>query len=109
MLDEKWVTFELFPNYAISNYGTVLNVNRNRELNPSPDKYGYLRVALYRNGFRYDVYVHRLVAMAFFLNYENGVEVRHKNGDKTENTVLNLTLGVKRCRKGKDWDAQVLF
>lgn len=104
MIDEFWVKFEGLPNYAISNYGTVLNVKTNRELKPSPDKNGYLRVALYHKGIRYDVYIHRLVARAFFLNYEDGIEVKHVNGDKTENTVLNLTLGEKKCRKG-DGDA----
>lgn len=96
-LEEFWVTFDLLPNYAVSNYGTVLNVKRDRELKPSPDKNGYLRVSLYHNCVRHEVYVHRLVAKAFFLNYEDGVEVLHKSEDKTDNSVLNLTLG-KGCR-----------
>lgn len=99
-LDEHWVTFDIFPNYAISNYGTVLNVARNRELKPSKDKKGYFMVSLYRAGVPYECYVHRLVAKAFFLNYEEGVEVKHKNLDKSDNSVLNLTLGAG-CRKGE--------
>lgn len=98
MLDEFWVTFDTIPNYAVSNYGTVLNVRRNRELNPTPDGDGYLRVALYHKGLRYDAYVHRLVAKAFFLNYQEGIEVKFKNGDKTDCSVLNLTLGEHRVR-----------
>jgi len=99
-LDEYWVTFDALPNYAVSNYGTVLNVNRDRELKPFPDANGYLRVVLYHKGIRHEVYVHRLVARAFFLNYQEGVEVKHINDDKNDNSVLNLTLGVG-CRVGE--------
>lgn len=97
-LEELWVTFDLLPNYAVSNYGRVVNVKTNRDLRPSADANGYMRVALYNKGVRHETYVHRLVAKAFFLNYEEGVEVKHKNRVFTDNTVLNLTLGEK-CRK----------
>lgn len=96
-VDEIFVEVGI-AQYSVSNYGRVVNGNTGRELKPSPDKNGYLRVALYYKGIRHDVYIHRLVAWAFFLNYAPGVEVKHKNDDKTENTVLNLTLGGK-CRK----------
>lgn len=100
MLDEQWTHLELFPNYSISNYGRIVNVNSGRELNPSPDKNGYLRVALYHKGARYDAFIHRLVAECYFLNYRKGVEVKHKNHDKSDNGVFNLTLG-GGCRVGK--------
>jgi hypothetical protein len=99
VLDEYWVTFDVFPNYAVSSYGRVLNVVRDRDLTPSPDASGHLRVALYVNGTPHYVYVHRLVAKAFFQNYAPDVEVLHKNGDFNDNSVLNLTLG-ERCRSG---------
>ena len=99
-LDEIWVEIGLGA-YEVSNYGRVVNANTGRDLTPSPDKNGYLRVALYHKGIRHDVYVHRLVARAFFLNYAKGVEVKHKNENKQDNTVLNLTLGAG-CRKGAD-------
>lgn len=99
-LDEVWVEIGVGA-YEVSNFGRVLNGNTGRDLTPSPDKNGYLRVALYYKGVRHDVYVHRLVARAFFLNYAKGVEVKHKNGNKDDNAVLNLTLGAG-CRKGDD-------
>lgn len=101
-LEEFWVTFELLPNYAISNYGTVLNIKTNRELTPSPDANGYYRVSLYHRGIRHESYVHRLVAKAFFLNYEDGIEVKHRNGNKQDCSVLNLTLGDKACRTAEE-------
>lgn len=101
LLDEIWVEVGVGA-YEVSNYGQVINTQTGFELKPYPDKRsGYLRVALYHNGKRHDVFVHRLVARAFFLNYGPGVEVLHKNEDKTDNSVLNLTLG-GACRKGAD-------
>lgn len=99
-IDEIWVEIGIGA-YEVSNYGRVANANTGRDLSPSPDKNGYLRVALYHNGKRHDVFVHRLVARAFFLNYAPGIEVKHKNDNKNDNTVLNLTLGAG-CRKGAD-------
>ena len=100
-LDEIWVEIGVGA-YEVSNFGRVVNGNTGRDLTPYPDKRsGYLRVALYYNGERHDVFVHRLVARAFFLNYAPGVEVLHKNEDKMDNSVLNLTLG-GACRKGAD-------
>lgn len=93
MLDEVWVTVDGLERYAVSNFGRVINQERGNELKPSADKNGYLRVGLSRNGVVYHIPVHRLVAFAFFLNYESGIEVEHKNGIKSDNTVLNLTLG----------------
>ena len=99
-MDEIWVEIGVGA-YEVSNFGRVVNANTGRDLTPSPDKNGYLRVALYHKGVRHDVFVHRLVARAFFLNYKPGVEVKHINDNHAENTVLNLTLG-GGCRKGAD-------
>lgn len=101
VMDEVWVAHDLLPNYAVSNYGRVVNVKTNRELKPSPDKGGYFRVVLYHKGVPYPIYVHRLVAKIFFLNYAEGVEVKHISEDKSDNSVLNLTLGGK-CRKKEE-------
>ncbi len=100
-MDEKWVTIDGLERYAVSSYGRVINQERGNELKPSPDKNGYLRVGLSKNGRVWHVYVHRLVAFAFFLNYKHGTEVKHKNGNLEDNSVLNLELG-KGCRKGAD-------
>lgn len=100
-LEERWVEVDGLERYAVSSYGRVINQERGNELKPSPDKNGYMRVGLSKNGTVYHVYVHRLVAFAFFLNYQAGIEVLHKNGDLSDNSVLNLKLGAN-CRKGVD-------
>ena len=101
LLEELWLTVDGLERYAVSNYGRVINQERGNELKPSPDKNGYMRVGLSKNGEVYHVYVHRLVAFAFFVDYKAGIEVLHKNGDKSDCSVLNLTLGAN-CRKGVD-------
>lgn len=96
-VDEVWVGLDELPNYSVSNYGRVVNNTTGRDLKPSPDGNGYLRVCLFHKGIRHWVYVHRLVAKVFFLNYKEGIEVKHKNKDLKDNSVLNLTLG-QGCR-----------
>lgn len=95
MIEEDWVTLPGYPNYAISNYGSVTNVCTGRDLRPYEDRRtGTLRVAIYNNGVRRDVQVNRLVAECYFLNFTADSVVRHKNGDRSDCSVLNLTLGV---------------
>lgn len=88
--EELFVEIAGFPDYVVSNYGRVIDKKYGWDLTPF-DESGFLRVTLYSHGKR-KKYVHRLVAEAFFLNYSDSVEVKHINGDKHENTVLNLTL-----------------
>lgn len=94
MSEERWATIGEFPNYAVSDHGRVMNLKTHSILRPRDNSYGYVRVALRRDGKTFERYVHQLVAAAFISGYEPGVEVRHveENGD---NSVLNL-----RFRKG---------
>lgn len=111
-VDEVWVGLDDLPNYSVSNYGRVVNDTTGKDLKPSPDGNGYLRVCLFHKGVRHWVYVHRLVAKVFFLNYKEGIEVKHKNKNLSDNSVLNLTLGqgcrVAPAKREKDdvWQAK---
>lgn len=98
-LEEYWVAVELLPNYEVSNYGRVINVNTQRELKSCPTGAGYHQVKLYHNGVCRPVYVHRLVAMAFFVDYEEGIEVKHLNENLDDNGVLNLSIGPNKVRR----------
>ena len=100
-LDEYWVGFDALPNYAVSNYGRVINVNTGRELKQTMDGNGYMKVVLYHKGIRHYIYVHRLVAKAFFLKYTHDHEVKHISEHKHDNSVLNLTLSERHCRTGE--------
>jgi hypothetical protein len=91
-LHEYWVVLDWLPTYAISNYGRVVNDKTGHECRTELDRHGYVRVILYRKGKRKRAYLHKLVARAFFLNYRSNINPRHINGNKQDNTVLNLTL-----------------
>lgn len=95
---EEWVTVEGYPSYEVSSLGRVINSFSGKELKPSSDVNGYYRVALYNNGHRFDVLLHRLVAKCFILEYEDGIEVKQIDGDKRNCSVLNLEFG-RGCRR----------
>lgn len=88
--EEIWAPVKDFPDYAISNYGRVLNLTHNREVRGRLSPYGGLRVSLSRGGEVQDFYVHQLVAQAFMSGWRPTIRVRHQDGDKTNNYHLNL-------------------
>lgn len=96
-MKEEWVAIDGYPNYAVSNLGRVVNIQRDRNLNPRPNDEGHLRVSLSQEGQVRDFYVRRLVAAAFFEDYDPRQQVFHWNDDKEDNTVTNLRLR-KRVR-----------
>ena len=102
-MDEIWkdiyyvdiVTDEIIDyrgKYQISNFGRVksLNYNRSRkekELNYTKDKDGYLIVSLNRRKFK----VHRLVAYVFIANDKKEKwQINHKDEDVANNHINNL-------------------
>jgi NUMOD4 motif. len=88
--EEVWVEIEGFPNYAVSNRGRVVNLDTDMILSERTHEKGYLRVALYKGGARQDIYIHQLVAAAFFARFRRGEHVEHVNGDPTDNRPENL-------------------
>ncbi len=95
MTKEKFIILDFNNDYAISNYGNVMNVHTKKIL--TPQDRGYLFITLhnisntrgnkrYRNSYR----IHRLVAKYFIENPENKPYVNHKDGNKHNNNVSNL-------------------
>ena len=102
MLEELWVPVEGFPNYEVSNYGRVVNVITGRELKPIAHRTGYVRAKLFKNGEYSWFYVHRLVAQAFFVDYDEEYCVELINQIRTDCTVANITLPRKKLRPGRE-------
>lgn len=79
------------PFLGVSEKGVVINFETGRILsNVKPTKAGYLRVTGCRQGKRFNIFVHTLVAEEWVSGYEEGLVVNHKDGNKLNNTRENL-------------------
>lgn len=81
-----------YPNYEISNLGHLRNKKTNRILKPSTNPQGYLImvVKLVKEQPIKGVIIHRAVAETFIENTYNKEQVNHIDGNKHNNSVVNL-------------------
>ena len=77
--------------YVITKHGYQLPVIQ-KILKQRTSNCGYKRVELNRNGKGKLYSVHRLVAKTFLKDYNEKLQVNHKNGIKSDNNVLNLEM-----------------
>ena len=91
----KWTTAFAHPDYEVSDTGCVRRLTSHklstrwpigRHSKPQQKADGYLRVKV---DDKY-VYVHKLVAETFICPRPQGLEINHKDGNKTNNHVSNL-------------------
>lgn len=103
--EETWKDVFGFEGlYKVSNLGNILRLPKTTSRishgdifygakilsTDSLDKDGYVKTALRKDGKRYYLRVHRLVAEAFLENPDNLPVVNHKNGIKNDNRLINL-------------------
>lgn len=74
--------------YSVSEEGEIFSRHGNR-LSPAYNNGGYPFVNLRKDGIGKCLLVHRLVALAY-LESGPGMEVNHKNGDRTDSRLENL-------------------
>lgn len=98
-VEEVFVEIPGYSNYAVSNYGSVVNVKTERDMTLEERDGKYL-VSLYSNGVRRRFFVHRLVAQAFFVDFDSAVEVWHISSDLHDNCITNLHLEAPRRYRG---------
>ena len=92
-MEEIWKDIEGYEGrYQVSNLGNVKSFKFNPPKNIYQDttKAGYKQVKLYKNRKSKNIGVHILVAKAFVDGYKDGLEVNHKDLDKTNNVYTNL-------------------
>lgn len=65
-------------------------IRKGKILKQAKDKYGYLKVVLFKDTEKKYLTAHRIVAMTFIPNPENKKTVDHKNTIRTDNRVENL-------------------
>lgn len=71
--------------YQVSNLGNVKSLNKGILMSPSTTPNGYSIINLSNNGRRKCFAIHRLVAQAFLSNYNDSLEVNHKDENKANN------------------------
>ena len=82
-----------YNGYLVNEDGDVLSIKGKEPiLLHQWERHGYMRVCLWENGKKYNVSVHRLVAMTFINNPDPNTytEINHKDENKTNNNVNNL-------------------
>lgn len=96
MEQEVWKDIEGYEGkYQVSNLGRVKSLSyrhtgREQILETWESHNGYLKVNMYKNGRMLQLYLHRLVAIAFIPNPEGKPEVDHINGKKHDCRACNL-------------------
>lgn len=93
-MKEIWKSILEKPWYMVSDTGRVRNTRTGHYLTPSKNNSGYYTVSLGRD--TPGRFIHRLVAEAFVDGCEPGLDVNHKNGDKTDNRRDNLEWCTRR-------------
>ena len=91
----EWRAVSGFPAYEVSSEGGVRRADTVGELAPYRTPKGYLRVDLHRDGEKKTRPVHQLVVEAF-IGPRRGLQVNHKDADKSNNRVENLELVTPR-------------
>lgn len=92
-MEEIWKDIKWYEGlYSVSNFGNVnsLRFNPPKNIYQTTTNCGYKQVKLYKDGKCEQIGVHRLVAMAFVDGYKEGLEVNHKDLNKTNNIYTNL-------------------
>lgn len=92
---EEWRDIEGYEGYyQVSDLGNVRSLYKEPKVlkTVTRKEQGYVTVCLFLKGKNYCKYVHRLVAGAFLdiCLKDSETEVNHKDGDKTNNNVVNL-------------------
>lgn len=92
---EEWKPIKDFPDYEVSNLGSVKSLNYNHTkqagiLRAGKDKKGYYRVVLMKDNKKKYASVHRLVAEAFIECPEGANQIDHIDRNPMNNTVGNL-------------------
>lgn len=88
---EEWKIIDEFPKYSISNKGRVMRNETGYIKKNTLSKTGYYVVGFSDNGKTRVRLVHRLIANAF-IEVDDPMKdcVNHIDGDKTNNSILNL-------------------
>lgn len=79
--------------YRVDNLGNTSSIHR--AINPTRGNRGYFVFGVKDHGKMYMIPVHRLQAYQKYgdVIFNNGIVVRHKDGDSTNNSIQNILIG----------------
>lgn len=86
---EIWKPLRNFPSYNGSSEGRIMNIKTQRIMKTFINEKGYVQVCLRKNNQQYTVKVHKVIAETF-LGECQGMDVRHKDFNRSNNRVDNL-------------------
>jgi len=86
----EWKTIKGFDQYRIYQDGHVYSCKTKIVLKTALNTGGYKKVNLYKDGIKYNKYIHRLVALHFIDNPENKEMVDHIDREPLNNMYWNL-------------------
>ena len=75
--------------YEVSNAGEIRS-KKTKKILKSSLRNGYQSVSLSKENIKKTINIHKVVCETFIENIENKPYINHKNGNKTDNRVLNL-------------------
>lgn len=96
---EEWKQYR-DTNYEVSNLGNIRNketkkMKKQFQKNNGKLKNDYMRVSMYIEGKDRTISVHRIVAECFLPNFDEKLEVNHKNSIRYDNRACNLEMTTK--------------
>lgn len=82
----------LYDKYTITKEGRIFRGEKElKGSNPKNHK-GYIRITIHHNGQQLTKNLHRLVAETYISDYNEILEVNHKDGNKLNNNLSNLEM-----------------
>lgn len=104
MINEDWKPIcGYLDKYAISNLGRIKNLKSNRIRSPELHSDGYLKIKLWKNNKPKNFLIHKLVAQYFVDNKLNRTQVSHIDGDKMNNSFINLEWVTQKDVVNRAW------
>ena len=76
--------------YIVYKNGKVVNLKKQKIINPYYDKRGRARISLCKNGGKNNILLHRLIAEYFIPNPQNKPYINHIDNNPSNNNILNL-------------------
>lgn len=92
---EQWKMVRDYPDYFVSSFGRVFSLRKLDFSKQSMAGKGYYIVSVRNHKHKRNLYVHRMVALAFIENQENKPEVDHIDSCKSNNRVENLRFATR--------------